>query len=93
MSRAFRPWAANKEIKVLRLAEGGGRLVLAALWLAVLASFLPNGTGQEGPPNCIINHTGTSILLHGLINITIYYCKLFFLILNKVIYFLTLKFQ
>lgn len=30
---------------------GCGRLALAALWLAVVASLLPNGTDHEGPPN------------------------------------------
>ena len=34
-----------------RLANGDGISLFAALWLAVLASLLPSGTVQEGPPS------------------------------------------
>ena len=54
MSQAFRPCAANGEIRILRLAVGGGRLVLAVVWLAVLASLLPNGIAHDRPPDCMI---------------------------------------
>lgn len=33
---------------------GAGMLVFAPLRLAVLESFLPNGSSQLGPPLCII---------------------------------------
>lgn len=52
MSRALRPLDLNMEMRVEREAEGGGRLELAALWLAVLESRRPSCTFQEGPPSC-----------------------------------------
>lgn len=53
MSRAVRFLAANREIRVARLAVGGGRLTFAASKLAVLESFLPSDTVHLGPPNYI----------------------------------------
>jgi hypothetical protein len=38
-------------VRVLRSDDGDGIWVLAALWLAVLASLLPSGTIHEGPPS------------------------------------------
>ncbi|KAH0471036.1 hypothetical protein IEQ34_000759 [Dendrobium chrysotoxum] len=46
-----RPCAENLEIRLLRLEVAGGMLLLAALWLAVLESLLPNFTLQVGPPS------------------------------------------
>lgn len=54
MSRALRPLAENMEIKVARLEDGAGIWVLAALWLAVLASLRPNGTAHDGPPSSTV---------------------------------------
>lgn len=50
-SRAFSPLAANMEVRVERSENGEGIWLLAALWLAVLASLLPSGTVHEGPPS------------------------------------------
>lgn len=49
-----RPLDANIEIRVERSEEGPGIWLLAALWLAVLASLLPRGTVHEGPPSSTI---------------------------------------
>jgi hypothetical protein len=46
-----RPTALNIEVSVLRLEDGAGMAVLAADWLAVLASLLPSFTFQVGPPS------------------------------------------
>ena len=51
ISSAFRPLAAKPEMRAERLANGAGRSLFAALWLAVLASLLTSGTVQEGPPS------------------------------------------
>ncbi|KAJ0897523.1 hypothetical protein HanRHA438_Chr08g0346661 [Helianthus annuus] len=55
MSLAERPTALKEEMSALRLDVGGGMLLLAAAWLAVLESRLPNLTPQVGPPSFIIN--------------------------------------
>ncbi|CAA6673029.1 unnamed protein product [Spirodela intermedia] len=52
-SRRFSPWLAKLEMSAERLDDGPGRLLLAALWLAVLASLRPRGTVHEGPPLCM----------------------------------------
>jgi hypothetical protein len=52
-----RPRALNLEMSWFRLEVGGGMLLLAAAWLAVLASLLPNLTFQLGPPSCKKTHT------------------------------------
>jgi hypothetical protein len=46
-----RPTALNIEVSVLRLEVGAGMAVLAADWLAVLASLLPSFTFHVGPPS------------------------------------------
>jgi hypothetical protein len=43
--------AANTFSVTLVLLKGCGRFFVNAL-LKVLASFLPNGTGKLGPPDC-----------------------------------------
>lgn len=48
-----RPTALKLEMRRLRLEVGVGMLLLAAPWLAVLASLLPNFTSQLGPPSYI----------------------------------------
>lgn len=53
-SLAVRPLAANMDVRVERFEVGPGISLLAALWLAVLASLLPRGTVHEGPPSCKI---------------------------------------
>jgi hypothetical protein len=52
MSLVERPTLLKKEMSWFRLEVGGGRLLLAAAWLAVLASLLPSFTYQSGPPSC-----------------------------------------
>ncbi|URE17162.1 hypothetical protein MUK42_11305 [Musa troglodytarum] len=52
MSRALRPLAAKEETSWERLEPGLGRLLLAALWLAVVASLRPSCTVHVGPPSC-----------------------------------------
>ena len=51
-SLEVRPLAANIDVRVERSEDGPGIWLLAALWLAVLASLLPSGTLHEGPPSC-----------------------------------------
>lgn len=51
ISLGFRPFRLNREVRLLRLEDPGGRSVVAALRLAVLASLLPSGTVHEGPPS------------------------------------------
>ena len=53
MSLALKPLAENMEIRVARLDAGDGIWLLAALWLAVLASLRPSGTVHDGPPRCV----------------------------------------
>ena len=48
----LRPLEAKEEVRAARLANGDGIWLLAALWLAVLASLRPRGTCHEGPPSC-----------------------------------------
>jgi len=48
-----RPTALKLEMRRLRLEVGVGMLLLAAPWLAVLASLLPSFTSQLGPPSYI----------------------------------------
>ena len=55
MSLADRPAALKEEMSWLRLDVGGGMLLLAAAWLAVLESRLPNFTFQLGPPSFNFN--------------------------------------
>jgi len=45
------PRALNLEMSWLRFEEGAGMPLLAADWLAVLASLLPSLTFQLGPPS------------------------------------------
>ncbi|CAA7410245.1 unnamed protein product [Spirodela intermedia] len=52
-SRRLSPWLAKLEMSADRLDDGPGRLLLAAFWLAVLASLRPRGTVHEGPPLCV----------------------------------------
>lgn len=51
MSLVESPRALNLEISLFKLEVGGGMLLLAAAWLAVLASLLPSFTSQLGPPS------------------------------------------
>jgi hypothetical protein len=48
-------------VRVARSDDGEGILVLATLWLAVLASLLPSGTIHEGPPSCKLIETWLTI--------------------------------
>jgi hypothetical protein len=48
------PALLKLEMSWFRLEVGRGMLLLAAAWLAVLASLLPSFTFQLGPPSC--NH-------------------------------------
>lgn len=52
MSLAVKPLAVKLEMRAARSANGDGRLLLAALWLAVLASLRPSGTVHDVPPSC-----------------------------------------
>lgn len=54
MSRAVKPLAAKEDISVERLEAGLGRLLFAALWLAVVESLRPRVTCHDGPPSCVI---------------------------------------
>ena len=45
------PCAEKFATRPLRLEVGGGIKVLAAVMFAVVESFLPRLTSQEGPPN------------------------------------------
>lgn len=45
------PRALNLEVSWLKLEVGAGMPVLAADWLAVLASLLPTFTFHVGPPS------------------------------------------
>jgi len=47
-----RPAFSKLDIRSVRFEAGEGRLLLAAAWLAVLASLLPSFTFQLGPPSC-----------------------------------------
>ena len=51
-SLAERPFDLKLERRALRLEVGRGMLLLAAAWLAVLASLRPNFTSHDGPPSC-----------------------------------------
>jgi len=51
MSLVESPTALNFEMSWLRFEVGGGMALLAADWLAVLASLLPSLTSQVGPPS------------------------------------------
>lgn len=55
MSVVERPRELNLEISWVKLEVGGGMPLLAADWLAVLASLLPSLTFQLGPPSYINN--------------------------------------
>jgi len=46
-----RPRALNLEMSWFKLEVGRGMLLLAAAWLAVLASLLPSLTSHSGPPS------------------------------------------
>jgi hypothetical protein len=54
MSFVESPALLKLEMSWFRLEVGGGMLLLAAAWLAVLASLLPSFTFQSGPPSCKI---------------------------------------
>lgn len=54
-SRMLRPLEPNAETRELKLEDGPGRLLLAALKLAVRASLRPKRTVHLGPPSCIMN--------------------------------------
>ena len=49
----FRFTAENFEVMLVKPSNGEGMAVLAPAWFAVKLSLLPNGTFQEGPPDCI----------------------------------------
>lgn len=59
MSLVESPKLLNLEMSWFRLEVGGGMLLLAAAWLAVLASLLPSFTFQLGPPSCKVTCTKT----------------------------------
>ena len=52
MSVVLSPFLEKALIRPLRLAVGPGRSLLARDALAVVASRLPRGTVQDGPPSC-----------------------------------------
>ena len=52
MSVVLSPFLAKALMRPLRLAVGPGRSLLARDALAVVASRLPRGTVQDGPPSC-----------------------------------------
>ena len=60
MSRALKPLLENIEMRVDRLDVGAGIWLFASVWLAVLASLLPNNTVHVCAPSCMV---------------TIYICK------------------
>ena len=53
MSVVLSPFLAKALMRPLRLAVGPGRSLLARDALAVVASRLPRGTVQDGPPSCM----------------------------------------
>lgn len=52
ISLALKPCLEKEDMSWLRVEFGPGRLLLAALILAVVESLLPNRTFQLGPPSC-----------------------------------------
>lgn len=47
-----RPTAENLAFMFAKPSEGDGRAVLTLARFAVKLSLLPNGTSQDGPPDC-----------------------------------------
>jgi hypothetical protein len=54
MSLVESPILLNLEMSWFRLEAGEGMFLMAARWLAVLASLLPSFIYQLGPPSCKI---------------------------------------
>lgn len=54
ISLVDRPRALNLEMSWFKLEVGRGMLLLAAAWLAVLASLLPSLTSHSGPPRITV---------------------------------------
>lgn len=46
-----RPFDVNLAVIFAKGSKGDGNCSLTAFTLAVVASLLPNGTGQKGPPD------------------------------------------
>lgn len=58
-----RPTAENLDVMVAKSSKGAGRAELAPAWLAVKLSLLPNGTFQDGPPDCRHNNWSKKLCL------------------------------